>query len=296
MKLSCVFLLLALQADITSSFLVQTPFKPPLSKLYSEKDDAPASSLQNTNALENAKSGAKSPPLRMGDRASYGATSVQEIWDKLTPVTVQGSSLRTWALTDPFVESVRVLLKTEGRPLNSNVELWQGPDNTPQKMGVYIEDGSLRPFNVIIMTPRAQNAVAVRNTGNLEFPLAACVEADVEDGYDEELAASTAKILQGGAVVTKPFNPSVASVQVVLRTDGRPLNARIELLQGPNNNKQILEIYTEDGMERPFIAIIQTPGAGNVVRIVNTATMEFPITASVEPYLIDETGSGIVVD
>jgi hypothetical protein len=187
------------------------------------------------------------------------------------------------------------MLKTEGRPLNANVELWQGPDNTPQKMGVYIEDGSLRPFNCIIKTPRAQNAIAVRNTGNLEFPLAASVEADVDGAYDEELALATGKILQGGAVATTPFNPSVASVQIVLKTDGRPLNARIELLQGPNNNKQILEVYTEDGMERPFIAIIKTPGAGNVVRIVNTATMEFPITSSVEPYEIDENVSKFMV-
>jgi hypothetical protein len=283
MKIYATFALIAFQA--ASGFVIQTP----ATRTFALASSRDSSTLTNTNRLEDASR--TQPAMRGSSNAK-----VRESYDTAPKVTVQGGSLRTWSLTDPFVESVEVMLKTEGRPLNANVELWQGPDNTPQKMGVYIEDGSLRPFNCIIKTPRAQNAIAVRNTGNLEFPLAASVEADVDGAYDEELALATGKILQGGAVATTPFNPSVASVQIVLKTDGRPLNARIELLQGPNNNKQILEVYTEDGMERPFIAIIKTPGAGNVVRIVNTATMEFPITSSVEPYEIDENASQFMVN
>jgi hypothetical protein len=49
-------------------------------------------------------------------------------------IDVQGDSLKTWAIMNPLVEQVQVFLKTEGRPLNANLELWQGPDNTPQKV------------------------------------------------------------------------------------------------------------------------------------------------------------------
>jgi len=226
----------------------------------------------------------------------------KDVWDTLSPVKVQGGSLRTWSFVTPAVERVQVLLKTDGRPLVANIDLWEGPDNTPQKMGIYIEDGCLRPFNAVIETPRhGQNAIAVYNTGHLEFPLDACVEADMK-GSAKGLAAVTQrlvnmskpKVIQGGALKTYPFEPSVQSVQILLKTDGRPLNARIELLQGPNNNKQVMEIYTEDGHERPFFVVIETPGVGNVVRIVNASPVEFPLTASVEPYLVDSDSTGVL--
>jgi|Transcript_8525 hypothetical protein len=237
---------------------------------------AASSKMGNTGSIQN--------PRNMG----VGMQHVQDIWDTSAQVKVQGGSLRTWSFESPRIEFVQVLMKTDGRPLNANVELWQGPDNNPQKMGVYIEDGNVRPFSAIIATPRGSNTVAIRNTAHLEFPLDACVEADNGSAglgamIDVDKIGRT---IQGGAVYTTPFDSTVESISVLLKTDGRPLNARIELLQGPNNNKQVMEIYTEDGMERPFFAVIGSPGTGNVVRIVNTATVEFPLSASIEPFSV----------
>jgi len=168
------------------------------------------------------------------------------------------------------------------------VNLWQGPDNTPQKVSVYLEDGDFRPFRCVIETPGSSNAVSIRNTGELEYPLTAGIELDANRIDDIPFRRDDFRIVQGGAVYTTPFAPAVQSVRVCLRTDGRPMNARVELLQGPNNDKQVMEIYSEDGLERPFNCIVDTPGVGNVVRIVNTATVEFPMTAALEPFIIDE--------
>lgn len=215
----------------------------------------------------------------------------KDVFEDIEPVKVQGGSLKTCSF-DEAVNRVSVFLKTTGRPLNANVDLWQGPDNSPQKMSIYLEDGNLRPFRATVESPGSSNAIAIRNTGQMEFPLTAGLECDMTDSVSPSeilLANSEYRTVQGGAVYTTPFPPSVQSVQVSMKTDGRPLNARVELLQGPNNNKQVMDIYTEDGSERPFYVILDTPGSGNVVRIVNTATVEFPLTASVEPYIVDDT-------
>jgi hypothetical protein len=213
--------------------------------------------------------------------------------DMLTTENIQGGALKTWSFPDPNVDSVQVFMKTEGTPLTANVELWHGPDSTPHKMAVYLEDGDFRPFSAVIATPRFNaNSVSIRNTQTLEYPIEAAVEPDYESLEDitRNIGEEIPKVMQGGAIHTVPFPPSVASVAVLLRTDGRPLNARVELLQGPNNNKQVVEVYTEDGIEHPFFCVIETPGIGNVIRIVNTGTVEFPITAIVEPYTVERGG------
>lgn len=201
-------------------------------------------------------------------------------------IQIQGGSLRTWSYRTPMVEQVQVVLSSEGRPLDADIELWHGPDNTPCKMRVYIENGRVRPLSVVIETPRGPNTIAIRNIGQIEFPISANVVHDVVDIPSVDCLQSSTTI-QGGALRTYPFDPRVESVQVLLKTDGRPLNARIELLQGPNNNKQVVELYTEDGCDRPLFCVLETPGSGNVVRLVNTSPVEFPMYASVVPAAIN---------
>ena len=68
-------------------------------------------------------------------------------------VTVDGGSLVTWQCTSQKVEEVQMVLKTGGRPLDADVEVWNGPGNSPCRMRVYVEDGLLRPFSAVLATP-----------------------------------------------------------------------------------------------------------------------------------------------
>ena len=218
---------------------------------------------------------------------------INAIWETAKQTTVQGGALRTWAF-DRSVERVLVGMQTDGSPLDADIELWQGANTVPQKMSVYIEQGNTYPFHAVIETIKGGSTVSVRNAGEVTFPLTAAVEAAVNDDGDYGVGGlirreDNTRRIEGDGVLTYPLPPSVQSCHVVLTTDGRPLNAQVELLFGPTNKKQIIDVYTENGFERPFSVIIATPEAGNVIRIVNTGTLAFPITASVEPYDVDRT-------
>jgi hypothetical protein len=71
--------------------------------------------------------------------------------------------------------------------------------------------------------------------------------------------------------------------------------AVIELLQGSNNVKQVIEVYTEYGTERHFFAIIETPGTGNVFRIVYTAIVEFSLSCNLELFCVEEGSDDMFV-
>lgn len=273
MKFYYTALVLSAVISATNAFTANTPLN------LQGHVDTSLNSMMPDPAVSGA--GMSRPSINTTPRNdNYGVNPGK--WEK--SLLVQGGSLKTWTYASPAVERVQVSLMTEGRPLDADIDLWQGPDNTPSKMRVYVEDGALRPFSAVVETPRGPNTIAIRNIGHLEFPMTASVVANDVESSAADLEGAPRRTIQGGALHTYPFDPFVESVQILLRTDGRPLNARIELLQGPNNNKQVMEIYAEDGMDRPFYAIIETPGSGNVVRIVNTAPVEFPLTASVGAY------------
>jgi hypothetical protein len=122
----------------------------------------------------------------------------------------------------------------------------------------------------------------------MELPLnAACTYAKppLTDIRKQIAESGESKLtIQGGAINSLPLDPGVKQVRILLNTDARQLNTRIELLNGPNNPKQLFEVFTNNGVLNSLYVVLNTPGSGNTVRIINQAPVEFPAYAYIMPF------------
>merc|ERR1719464_958973 len=111
-------------------------------------------------------------------------------------------------------------MKTEGRPLDADIQLWVGPDWTPLEISTYSEDGLVRPVQTLIGTRNKIANVEVRNTAPYEFPLtAACTYAEgpLDDIRKDIAATSPGRYVEGGSIYSVPFDPFVDQIQVLLK-------------------------------------------------------------------------------
>lgn len=252
-------------------------------------------------------------------------TFVENVWEDLAePTTVQGGALRTWSYPTPDLERLFVKLETpgpeaggppEGNPLHVELEIKQGANTTPQRVVVKSGKGRLRPFQCMIETPGGSSSLFVRNKDpSMCFPFNAKVGSEFrqssgkfprgirwndQDEKDHAPKPNAGRgymvderdlhVIQGGDSCKYYEMPGeVQQVKVVLTSKGRPLNAKVELIQGPNAPKYELEIFSQEGSSRPFVTVLECPGdAPYVVRVVNTGSPEFPIHAGVEPVIME---------
>lgn len=202
--------------------------------------------------------------------------------------TVQGHSRKTFSTSQH--DSSNVYLGSDGRPVHANVEVWQGPNHRPAAMRLYSEDGHMRPWNAgFANTNRGgySSALTVENEGSVAFPLNADVRGYSNNGYcgrSQYVGTSRRRVatVDGGGLRTFNLSGYEGRVAVELFSDGMPIYADVEVWQGPGNIKQMGEVYTDNGRDRPWSAVIDTY-RGCTVAIRNVGPLEFPLKASVEP-------------
>jgi hypothetical protein len=198
-------------------------------------------------------------------------------------VRVEGQSRRTFDFSDITQEVIQLGVTSTGRPMNAEMEVWIGPDWTPYKLKCYSEDGRDFPVQALIGTRNKVAQLEVRNTGGQEYPITAACSYATDDLCEARAKIpefSEARMVQGGAVYTVPVDGSKSQVRVMLNSDTRQLDARVELLNGPNNVKQVFEVFTNNGVLNSMYVVFDFPqGSGYTVRVVNQATIEFPAYA-----------------
>jgi hypothetical protein len=203
---------------------------------------------------------------------------------------LQGNSRNSYST--PGGSHLVELGSSNGRPIDATVETWVGPDNTPQKIRVYSQDGSRYRIRTVSSSYDI-NTVSVKNEGNLAYPLqteVTPVPPELQEMKYRRITSPRSGRPQGiqvqgeGSVKTFPIPVDVSAVMVTLQTDGLPLNAKMEILEGPNNVKLSAEVYN-DGMHGPAQLILDAPGfMSSTLRIRNTGPMSYPFHVLVEPY------------
>ena len=198
--------------------------------------------------------------------------------------TVQGGSRVTFPGTYnyPYTtngERRQVSFHTEGRPLDTEFEVWEGPNYTPMKMRVYSEDGARRPFRTLV---GGSSTASIRNTGPMAFPVSASVTGGGGGGtMSRQFSGGTT--VQGGALKTFAFqDSSVSSVRISIQSQGLPIMAKVEVLQGPNSVRTVADIDSQDGQRHSFDGMVETPGPSTIL-VHNKGPLEFPIEVLLEP-------------
>ncbi|EOD14232.1 hypothetical protein EMIHUDRAFT_100679 [Emiliania huxleyi CCMP1516] len=182
---------------------------------------------------------------------------------------LQSGSVRTWQ-GSAHDDQADVSIGTAGRPLDAEVELWEGPLEFPAAAAVADDLGPARP-------PPANGYEG----------------AALHPGLVVGDSSTSSDRIQGGALRTFRVDAAVASVEVRLLSEGYPIYGAIEVLQGPNTERQVIELYSENGRDRPISYLLETPGFGCVVSVKNTwPSMEYPMTALVLPHVVSPRGWG----
>jgi hypothetical protein len=188
---------------------------------------------------------------------------------------IEGQTRKTWSFPDISQDRVSVAVGTEGRPLHADIDLWIGPDWTPFKLNVYSEDGKLRPIQTLIGTRNKPANIDIVNTGPSEMAVTAAATY-AQDAIAKVAQRPRGEICQGSAIRSYSIDPNTKQLEVCLKTDGKQLNAKLELLNSPNNPKQTLEVFTNNGDLNSVCVCFNTPDASTTLRVHNLASVEFP--------------------
>jgi len=186
-------------------------------------------------------------------------------------------------------ERVQYILKSpNGRPVKARVELWIGPIRCVHEMIYDCMDGFSFPLKACLKFKKLAPILKIQTEGDFEFPLECGVfvpdkaESKLIGDLTEDKStgvfygAPLKERVQGGSTIDnkggaiRSFNvPSTWEKTQIMVWSGdagkKSFKTNIEVLQGPNNQKQHINLRC-GGSTQPYHCVIETPGADWVLR------------------------------
>jgi len=239
-----------------------------------------------------------------------GWQEVKELWgpEKQASIRIEGgSTLKTFPMP-AHAERVQYIIKSpNGRPIKAKVELWIGPIRCVHEMIYDSMNGGTFPLKATLQFKKLSPVLKISTDGSYEFPLECGVfvpspdesKAIGEITKDMFYSAPLKDAVQGGSTIdgkggairSFPIDATWAKTQIMVWSKDvgkKSFKTNIEVLQGPNNAKQHINLRC-GGSTQPYHAVIDTPGAGWMLRCNSKKFLEdgkFEI--AVAPY---ETGN-----
>ena len=246
---------------------------------------APATSaVRRASLLRSAKEDGLAAPAAAPD----GWMQVEEtLWgpEKKADMRIEGGeTLKTFQMP-AHAERVQYILKApSNRPVRAKVELWIGPIRCVHELIYNCMDGDAFPLRVSLQFKKVRPVLKVSTDSTFEFPLQCGVFVPTPE--ESARIGETTKAMfynapmkhkvqggstidnKGGAIRTFNVEQSWEKTQLMVWSKDvgkKSFKSNIEILQGPNNAKQFLNLRC-GGSTQPFHCVIDTPGPGWMIR------------------------------
>jgi len=219
--------------------------------------------------------------------AAIAAPPGWQLWssDKKPDIRIEGgSTLQTFAMPDHAERVQYMITSPTGRPVKAKVELWIGPIRCVHEMIYDCMNGLQYPLRATLQFKKLSPVLKVSTDGTYEFPLLCGVFVPNPEESDKIGAATEEHFYnapmkdrvqggstidsKGGAIRSFNIDASWEKTQIMVWSKDvgkKSFKTNIEVLQGPNNAKQFINLRC-GGSTQPYHAVIDTPGAGWVIR------------------------------
>lgn len=211
----------------------------------------------------------------------------EELWsdDKQADIRIEGgSTLKTFKMP-PHAERVQYIITSpSGRPIKAKVELWIGPIRCVHEMIYDCMSGGVFPLKATLQFKKLSPVLKISTDGSYEFPLECGVFVPTPEESDnigkicsdmfysapmkDRVQGGSTIDGKGGAIRTFNIDPSWDKTQIMVWSKDvgkKSFKTNIEVLQGPNNAKQHINLRC-GGSTQPYHAVIDTPGSDWTIR------------------------------